>query len=66
MSIDVELQTQVEDHLEACWEVFYREDGDDTLSPAVQPFCGCRTCEVREMLYVAVPIIRDAVLAGEL
>jgi hypothetical protein len=61
----VEAQRAAELHLDACWEAMDLEEesaGEDEAA-AVEwpdtagPFCGCRTCEVREVLYVAVPIL---------
>lgn len=50
-------QAAAEAHLAACWEAL-NEDGsavDD--DPAVAPFCGCATCEVREILSAALPFL---------
>ena len=61
-------------HLTAVWNHFYgamelemtaggEPLGDD---PAVGPFCGCQTCEVREVLAAAWPIIQEGVANGDL
>lgn len=59
-----EAQAAAEKHLEACWAWFHHEqDGEDlpedlahlTASPSVGGFCGCDTCEVREVLHAAWP-----------
>lgn len=56
-------------HLDACWEAYeeqeksIRDDDDvaDVPSPAVGGFCGCRDCEVREVLAAAWPhLLRHA------
>lgn len=51
-----ELQKACEDHLEACYEAMWDDDGNETHekpSPSFGPFCGCNTCVVREVLSVA-------------
>lgn len=50
-------QQTAELHLEACW-AYVHDDGPepDTLAP----FCGCLTCEVREVLYAAEAHMRAA------
>lgn len=68
-----EAQAAAEAHLAACWEAhdaWEESDPDDEglpESPAVDAFCGCSTCEVREVLAAAWPILlRDAAtLAGQ-
>ena len=52
VDVGVLAQRAAEDHLAACWEAL------DIMeeSPASAPFCGCQTCEVREVLYAAWPI----------
>jgi hypothetical protein len=63
-----EAQGAVERHLEACWAALDAlhelpldapvDLVDRTIehSPACAPFCGCRTCEVRESLWAAWPV----------
>ena len=62
-----EAQRAAEAHLEACYEALYDEDGEEREdlpeSPAVGPFCGCTTCEIREVLHAAWPILFEAVKA---
>ena len=56
-----ELQKLCEDHLEACEEAMWDEDGNeahDRETPAFGPFCGCTTCVVREVLSVALQELR--------
>lgn len=42
------------EHLEQCHLAFMSEDEDD---PSCAPFCGCVTCEVREVLYAAYDLL---------
>lgn len=54
-------------HLAACYAAYYAEpEGEGPLpeSPASAPFCACETCEIREILHAAWPILREAALAG--
>jgi len=66
----VRAQRAAEAHLVACWEAFHAydelgvEEGEGPEDPSSAPFCGCETCVVREVLYAAWPILRDAALAG--
>ena len=56
-------------HLTAVWNHFHSEEeyvDPDVPSPAVGPFCGCQTCEVREVLAAAWPIIQEGVANGDL
>lgn len=60
---DIELeqlaQTAAEERLDALWE-FELEGGDINDAPyAAGPFCGCRTCEVREVLDAAYPFLAE-------
>lgn len=65
-----EAQKVAEAHIMACWD-WYQDDetvdghpqGDD---PASAPFDGCPTCEVREILYAAWPLIEAGVVEGGL
>lgn len=68
-----EAQAAAEKHLEACWEALYAErdaEADDVdinelpESPAIGAFCGCETCEIREVLHAAWPFLKEAALAG--
>jgi hypothetical protein len=36
-----------------------------TLTLGGAPYCGCRSCEIREALAAAWPHLREAALAGE-
>ena len=63
----LEAQQAAEAHLAACYEAFYAEQEDDgplPESPASAPFCACETCEIRETLFAAWPLLREAALAG--
>jgi len=42
--------TVAAEHLEQC-HLFCTEESED--DPSCAPFCGCTTCEVREVLYAA-------------
>jgi len=60
-------QAAAEAHLLACREAMeqWEEAGEVTEaveSPASAPFCGCQTCEIREVLWAAWPILRQGVL----
>jgi hypothetical protein len=44
-----------EAHLEAIFQA--EEDGDD--SPSVAPYDGCQTCDIREILAGAWPVIEQ-------
>lgn len=62
----IEAQMAAEKHLAACWaaEDACDEGADigDVDTPACAPFCGCSTCEVREVLYAAWPVFTDDVV----
>jgi hypothetical protein len=61
----VKAQRAAEDHLLACYEAMHAADeGLEVEDPAVGAFCGCETCEVREVLFAAWPIMRAAALDG--
>ena len=63
----VRAQRAAEAHLEACEEALYAaegEEGEDQDEPGLGPYCGCTTCVVREVLYAAWPILRQAALDG--
>lgn len=69
----LEAQEAAEAHLGACWDWFYQEEewGSDEppgplTDPTSAPFDGCPTCEVREVLYVAWPIIAEGIMNGDL
>lgn len=55
-------QQAAEKHLDACWAALdAHEEGDEAEWPDLAaPFCGCQTCEVREVLHVAWPYLRRA------
>lgn len=46
-------QRAAEEHLEACW-AYENGDGPEP-EDLIAPFCGCMTCEVREVLNAAYP-----------
>lgn len=53
-----------EAHLLACTEAEYTAEDNpdaDIPSPASAPYCGCSTCDVREVLHVAWPMIESYV-----
>lgn len=56
----IEAHKAAEAHLGACWAAEYAlEEGADIAevdTPASAPFCGCTTCEVREVLHAAWPV----------
>lgn len=62
----VKAQRAAEEHLLACYEAMHAldEGAQDVEDPAVGAFCGCETCEVREVLMAAWPILRVAALDG--
>ena len=62
----MEAQQAAEKHLVACWEAMWCVENDECEiehpegehpNPACGPFCGCDTCQVREVLHAAWPII---------
>jgi hypothetical protein len=69
-----EAQQAAETHLAAVWEYFHAvEEALDTQAlealgddPAIGAFDGCATCEIREALAVAVPILAEGIVAGDL
>lgn len=68
-----EAQKAAEAHLGACWDWFYYEQdevpldpGTSEINPASAPFDGCPTCEVREILFAAWPLIEEGVANGDL
>ena len=67
-------QKVAEAHLDLVqqWMEFHDEGGAEQgmeepleADPAVGPYCGCRTCDVREILAVAWPIIEAGVRSGD-
>jgi hypothetical protein len=45
-------------HIEACEEALVSVESEpDLISPASAPYCGCTTCQVREALHAAFPIL---------
>lgn len=62
-------QKAAEEHIEAVWDAWNDEqdgDSDGSDSPAIGPYCGCVTCEVREILHAAVPLIAAGIVAGDI
>lgn len=58
-----EAQQAAEGRLAACWEAMWAEDaGEEAQWPEdlEGPFCGCSTCEVREALSAAWPLLLEA------
>jgi hypothetical protein len=68
-SWEKDMQDAAEAHIEQVWDYWNRtmDDAVDDAEedPAIGPFDGCTTCEVREILTVAVPILARALQAGE-
>lgn len=58
----LEAQRAAEEHLSACEAWLWQAEEDIVFapSPASAPFCGCDTCQVREILFVAWPILLQA------
>lgn len=51
-------QRAAEERLEAAWALIH-EEGEEGEEPELAgPFCGCLTCEVREVLDAAYPHLR--------
>lgn len=74
MAVDLEddwgaqAQRAAEDHIVRVWASFHEEEdgwAEMPPSPAVGPFDGCQTCEVREILYAALPFIEAGLLREE-
>lgn len=57
----VQAQRAAEAHIAECWDWVHGEDPDLEADPSVGGFCGgtdcVYTCEVREVLYAALPFI---------
>lgn len=55
----VQAQREAEDHLTRVWSHFHGEEQgtEEGDSPAIGAFDGCQTCEVRETLFAAIPVI---------
>lgn len=66
-------QHAAEAHIGAVWDYWNEAESAVTESqlqalgedPAVGAFCGCTTCEVREILHAAVPLIAAGIAAGD-
>lgn len=58
----LEAHQAAEQHLEACWEAMHAENEGEVVDWPVTagPFCGCMTCEVREVLHAAWPLMLEA------
>lgn len=57
LDVGVAAQRAAQRHLAACWEALEISDaGGEAQSPACAPFCGCETCEIREILHAAWPV----------
>ncbi len=54
-----------EKHLEACWEALDAESEGEVVDwpETIAPFCGCLTCQVRETLSAAWPLLIRAAQA---
>lgn len=65
-----EAQKAAEEHLNGCWDWYDQQEYADVLgvpaNPASAPFDGCPTCEIREILFAAWPIIEEGVRNGDL
>lgn len=56
-------------HLQECWDYLSYVNGlvetDNVESvgedPASAPFCGCDTCQIREILWAAWPFVRASI-----
>ena len=61
----LEAHRAAEAHLEACWEALDAESEGEVVDwpDILAPFCGCRTCEVREVLHAAWPHMMRARLS---
>jgi hypothetical protein len=60
-----EAHKAAEEHLAACWAWMEHEEGvegsEEVPEPdQASPFCGCLTCEIREILHAAEPHLRRA------
>lgn len=56
----VQAQQAAEEHIANCWSWLRADETDESEgdSPAIGPFCGCTTCEVREILYASLPFLQ--------
>lgn len=48
-----------EAHLMECMDAEFIDLQEMGVTPAYQPFCGCETCIVREVLMVAWPLFME-------
>lgn len=53
-----------DEHVAACQEALWHQEYGSAIaveSPAVGPYCGCTTCDIRETLAGAWPVIERMV-----
>lgn len=71
----LEAQRKAEAHLNECWAALQEQEdadfagewesnGADRWPVTAGPFCGCETCVVREVLFIAWPIFHEAAKSG--
>lgn len=65
-SLAQELERAVERLQEDLAAVLYDEADDEFETPSGLPYCGCSTCDAREVLVMLVPMVAVAVEAGRL
>ena len=64
----LEAHKAAERHLENCWAwLAWTENGEEgepplEEDPAFEPFDGCMTCEIREALMAAMPMLQAALI----
>lgn len=56
------LEQGLRDYTDLLWESHFEDKDVDTLSG--QPFCGCETCETRELLWYLVPKLKEGMDLG--
>jgi hypothetical protein len=64
-----EIQRDLEEYMGKCWEQadaeFYEEAVEEFETLSGQPFCGCGTCEAREILFFYTPRLLKAAQEGK-
>jgi hypothetical protein len=63
------VQKDFEEYMGQCWEQvdaeFFEEEAPDFVTLSGEPFCGCSTCESREILFFYTPLLLKAAAEGK-
>lgn len=65
-SLAQELERAVADLQDGLASILYDEADEEFETPSGMPYCGCSTCDAREVLVMLVPMVAAAVEAGRL